>query len=179
MSSPKPRPKPRIPSLFERGELYLIVKVGTRGVCLLILGFVWTLLGTGFLLSPMERFSKPGPGGILDSLDNGPGVYIMSSMWLLGGLTALIVGVRRPITCRDDIGFNGVCLPPFIWGMAYWWSYFLNQLSDGELGKPNTYIAGIIYWAITILVVFISRHMGDHPAGPCIGRRGAYGQLLE
>lgn len=170
-------PRPKIPSPFLRAETYMITKVGTRGVLLLILGFMWTVLGTGFLINPMERFSKPGPGGTLDFLDKGPGVYIFASMWIVGGAIAIVIAFQRPITCRDDIGFNGVCLPPFLWGAGYWWSWVLHQLSSGEFGRPNTYVAGLVYWTITLLVMFLSRHLTDHPKGPCIGRRGAYDQL--
>lgn len=169
------QPRPKLPTIFERAEARMIVWVGTRGVCLLILGFLWTILGVGFLINPMERFSKPGSGGILDFLDKGPGVFIFASMWVVGGFVAIIVAIQRPITCKDDLGFNGIALPPFLWGMGYWWSWVLNQVSDGEFGRPNTYVAGIVYWSITILMMFLSRHLSDHPKGPCIGRRGSYG----
>ena len=153
----------------------MITWVGTRGVCLLILGFLWTILGVGFLINPMERFSRPGSGGILDFLDKGPGVFIFGSMWVVGGMVAIVVAIQRPVTCKDDLGFNGIALPPFLWGMGYWWSWVLNQVSDGEFGRPNTYVAGIVYWSITILMMFLSRHLSDHPKGPCIGRRGTNG----
>ena len=179
MASPSRQPRPRLPSMFESWEEALIIKVGTRGVCLLILGFVWSILGFGFTVTRMERFSKPGPGGILDFLDRGVGVYVLSLMWLIGGLAAVIVAIQRPITCRDDIGFNGLALPPFIWGSAYWWSFFLNQLSDGTLGRPNTYIAALIYWSITILVMFLARHLSDHPKGPCARRRDLHGPISQ
>jgi len=165
------------PGPFSRVEHKLIVKVGTRGVCLLILGFMWATLGAGFLLNPMERFSKPGHGGVLDFLDDGPGVFIFSSMWIFGGIVAIIVAFQRPITCRDDVGFNGVALPPFLWGAGYWWSYLLNQLSDGEFGRPNTYVAGMVYWSITLLIMFLSRNLSDHPEGPCAGRRALRGPI--
>lgn len=169
------RPKPRIPGPFERVETAMIVKVGTRGVCLLLIGFAWSILGTGFLLSPMERFSKPGRGGTLDFLDRPPGVFFLAAVWLVGGVVAIITAFQRPVTCRDDVGYVGLALPPFLWGAGYWWSWALSQLSSGEFGRPNTYVAGLVYWTITILMMFLSRHLSDHPKGPCINRRGSYG----
>lgn len=153
--------------------------VGTRGICLIILGIMWLILGLAFVTNPVERFSQAGPGGVLDFLDNGPGVYILASMWVVGGIVALVTAFQRPITCRDDWGFNGVGLPPFIWGAGYWWSFAINALSDGEFGRPNTYLAGILYWTFALLIMFLSRHLSDHPDGPCATRRASFGRISE
>lgn len=158
-------------SPFSYGERKLIRLVGTRGICLLLLGVLWLILGLAFITNPVERFSQPGPGGILDFLDRGPGVYIFAAMWLAGGITAIVVAFQRPVTCKDDIGFNGAALPPFFWGAGYWWSFAIYSVSDGEFGRPNTYLAGLLYWTLVILIVFLSRHLSDHPEGPCAKRR--------
>jgi hypothetical protein len=167
-------------SPFAYGERKLIVLVGTRGICLLIFGTMWLILGLAFTANPIDRFSQPGPGsapgtwrGVLDFLDKTPGAYLFASMWLVGGATAVIVAFQRPLTCRDDWGFNGAALPPFFWGAAYWWSFFTHAITDGEFGRPNTYLAGILYWTLLILIVFLSRHLSDHPEGPCAKRRAA------
>lgn len=169
--------KRRRPGPYARAEKSLIRKVGTRGICLLILGSMWLMLGFLFVSNPVKRFSKPGPGGILDFLDAGPGVYVFASMWIVGGATAVITAFQRPITCRDDLGFNGVGLPPFLWGAGYWWSFLINTLSDGEFGRPNTQLAGLLYWTFALLVMFLSRHLCDHPEGPCAQRRAKSGQF--
>lgn len=165
----------RRPGPYARIEKALIYKVGTRGVLLLILGFLWILLGFAFLVNPMERFSKPGPGGVLDFLDTSPGLYIFAGMWIAGGTVALVTAFQRPITCKDDLGFNGIGLPPFLWGAGYWWSFLLSNLSGGEFGRPNTYLAGILYWTISIMIMFLSRNLSDHPEGPCARRRAQSG----
>ena len=152
-------------------ESFFIRLVGTRGSLLLILGSVWIILGISFLSNPMERFSRPGHGGILDLLDEGPGVYIFSGMWVVGGLLAIYAAVRRRMSCEDDLGFNGVAMPPLLWGFGYWWSWFVHLFSDGEFGKGETYIAGLLYFTITLMVMFLSRHLQDHPDGPCARRR--------
>jgi hypothetical protein len=164
-------------SVYSKIEKRLIRGFGTRGVCLLILGSLWSILGVAFVTNPMERFSRPGPGGVLDLLDDGPGVYIFGSMWIVGGVTAIAVAAQRPITCKDDLGFNGVAMPPFLWGSGYWWSFFINSFSDGQYGRPGSYIAGLLYWDITILIVFLSRHLSDHPEGPCARRRVMSGEV--
>lgn len=153
--------------------------VGTRGICLLLLGVMWTVLGITFITNPVERFSKPGPGGTLDFLDGGPGIYIFASMWIVGGATALITAFQRPVTCKDDVGFNGIGLPPFLWGAGYWWSYFLFTATDGEYGRPNTQLAGILYWTFTLLIMFLARNLSDHPEGPCAQRRAQDGQFSQ
>lgn len=165
---------------FKSLESRLIWKFGPRGLCLMILGFMWSLLGSAFLLNPMPRFAKPSSGGILDFLDKGAGIFIFSSMWLIGGVCALVVAFQRPISCKDDIGFNGLCLPPFLWGAGYWWSFIVNTLSAGEYGRPGAYFAGMVYWTFAILLMFLARHLNDHPDGPCARRRaGQRGSLPQ
>lgn len=157
---------------YDRTEIFFIRLVGTRGVVLLLLGIMWIILGTGFLVSPMERFSRPGSGGILDFLNRGPGIYIFASMWIVGGIFAIAAAAQRPKTCEDGWGFVGLILPPLLWGAGYWWSWFINVFSGGEYGRENTYLAGLIYGAFTLLLMFLSKHLPDHPEGPCARRRG-------
>lgn len=161
---------------YTKLERLMIRKFGTRGLCLLILGVLWSILGALFTVAPMERFSKPGPGGILDFLDRGPGIYIFASMWIVGGVVALVTAFQRPLTCRDDMGFNGVVLPPFLWGLGYWWSFFVYTFSGGEYGREGTFLAGMLYWDLALLIIFLSRHLSDHPEGPCARRRAMSGQ---
>lgn len=158
---------------LNRLELLFIRWIGTRGCVLLILGAIWTIIGAAFLANPIERFSKPGPGGYLDFLDEGPGVYIFSGMWLLGGTVAIVVAILRPTTCEDDLGFNGVGLPPLLWGFGYWWSWIVHLLFDGQYGRGNGYIGGLLYSTLSLLVIFLSHHVQDHPEGPCARRRAS------
>lgn len=158
-------------SPYATPELFFIRLVGTRGCLLLILGAVWLILGTDFMLNPMERFSKPGPGGLLDFLDKGPGVYIFSTMWVIGGAVAIYTAFRRPKTCEDDLGYTAIALPPLLWGFGYWWSWALHLVTNGEFGRERTYVAGLLYFTIVIMIMFLSRHLQDHPEGPCARRR--------
>ena len=156
---------------FHTAELFFIRLVGTRGSLLLIVGTIWSTIGFGFLINPIERFSRPGSGGVLDFLDKGPGVYLFASTWLVGGLVAISIGFIRAKTCQDDLGFNGVALPPLLWGFGYLWSWFVWLLSNGEYGRPGAYIGALLHFTITIMVVFLSHHLPDHPEGPCARRR--------
>lgn len=132
------------------------------------------LSGVDYLRHPMERFSKPGPGGILDFLDKGPGVYIISSVWLVGGLAAVIVALQRPKTCQDGLGFTAIALPPFLWAMSYWWALIIFALSGGVFGRDNeAYGQAIRLSVVTLLIMFLSRNLHDHPEGPCARRRAS------
>lgn len=158
-------------SPIDRLECFFVKKFGTRGVCLWLLGIPWTLLGIGFILDPQERFSKPGPGGSLDVLDTPPGIYLFASMWLIGGVTAMVAAILRPRICVDDWGFVAITLPPFLWGAGYFWSQVISLFTDGMYGRDNAYFAMIVYWSFALLLAFLARRLPDAPEGPCWGRR--------
>jgi hypothetical protein len=132
------------------------------------------LSGVDYLRHPMERFSKPGPGGILDFLDKGLGVYIFSSLWLIGGLAGVITALLRPKTCEDGLGFAAIALPPFLWAMGYWWAVIIFAISGGVYGRDSdTYGQAIRLSVVTLLIMFLSRNLQDHPEGPCARRRAS------
>jgi hypothetical protein len=164
-------------SWYGRAELAAIRKFGTRGVFLLILALMWLLLGIGYGTNRMERFSRVGPGGWLDFLDRGFFFYLLAYMWVAGALAAIVAAARRPMTCDDSWGFIGLTIPPFLWGVAYWASWLAYLFSEGAYGRPRTYTAAVLFWSITIMVVFLSRHLRDHPEGPCARRLS--GKILQ
>ena len=158
-------------SPVDRVERLAVRKYGTRGVCLWLIGIPWTLLGIAFILQPQERFSRPGPGGSLDILDNPPGIYIFASMWLIGGIGAMACAAIRPRICVDDWGFIAAVMPPFLWGCGFFWSQFAYIISGGEFGRESAYFAMIVYWSFSLLLAFLSKRLPDSPEGPCWGRR--------
>src|SRR4029078_2656332 len=97
-TQPLLRCKLQNPNAYVRTGKFFIQLVGTRGVVLLVIGTIWLFLGTGLLVKPMERFSRPGSGGVLDFLDKGPGIYILSSMWIVGGVLALVAATSEEYT---------------------------------------------------------------------------------
>ena len=144
------------------GEQFAVDKLGARGVLLVLMGTPWVLIGTGFLIVQMERFSRPGPGGPLQFMDDGPWGGLM---WILGGAIAIGSALIRKRTHEDGFGFIGLTIPAFIWGACYFWSFIANVASEGELGRPNTWIAGTIYWSVTLLITFLSKRLKDEPVG--------------
>lgn len=156
---------------IDKAERIAIVKYGTRGVFLWLVGVPWTILGIAFVAQPMERFSKPGPGGPLDFLDQGPGIYIFATMWIVCGVAAIIAAILRPRTCEDSLGFVAITIPPFVWGAGFFWSQFAYIISDGEYGRPTSYFGMLIYWAVALMLAFLSKRLPDAPEGPCYGRR--------
>lgn len=156
--------------LYSKTERMFIRLVGTRGSLLIIIGAIWIILGASYLNSPMEWFSKPGSGGVLDFLDNGPGEVIFASLWVLGGVLAIYSAIRRPKICEDSLGFNGLLIPPLLWSFGYWWSFGVNLFSHGVYGRDHTHFGGLLYGAVSVMVLFLSRHLQDHPDGPCFRR---------
>jgi hypothetical protein len=142
------------------------LRLGRRGLLLILLGAAYVTIGTGFVLVPMERFSRPGPGGILNAMDS-PWV---GALWIVGGVLAVASGILRPWTLRDGYGFNGLALPPFLWMAGYAWSTVAYVVTAGALGRANAWIAAIVYLALTAIVLFLARwpdpddpHLRDMP----------------
>jgi len=117
----------------------------------------------GFLLIPMERFSRPGPGGPLEFLDRGPWIGFL---WIGGGICAVVSSFLRVKTHDDSLGYNGVSIPPFVMGTCYFWSWISNRVTGGELGRPNSWIASLLYLSLAMLLVFLARNLKDEPGSP-------------
>lgn len=144
-------------------ERYLICKYGTRGVLLWHLAIPWFFVGIGFMLNPIERFSRPGPGGPLEFMDRGPWLGLI---WIIGGLCGFVSSFLRVRTRDDTLGFNGVTLPPFIMGLCYFWSWGTNQVTDGEIGRPSAWLGFLVYMSVAMLLVFLARNLKDEPGSP-------------
>lgn len=128
-------------------------RFGRRAVLLWALGAPWALIGYGFVAIPAERFSRPGPGGALEFLDSG----WLGWVWIVGGLTAVLCGVARGWTHRDDWGFISLSVPPFLWSAAYAWSWGANVVTSGESGRASSWIACVVFAAILFLTLFLAR----------------------
>lgn len=146
--------------MLRRCISWLDRRVGNRGELLILFGVPWIIVGLGFVLVPMERFSRPGPGGPLETIDNGPYPAVL---WVLGGVLAIVCAFTRLKRQEDSYGFFGVIMPPLIWSGLYYTSWLSNVVSEGELGRPNTWIAGTVYLSVTIIPIFLSLRFKDLP----------------
>lgn len=128
-------------------------RFGRRGECLILIGGLWMLIGFGFVVTPMERFSRPGQGGPLQFMDTPPWPGLL---WLAGGLVSLLCGLLRRWRRRDDWGFNGLIAPVSVWTLAYlfsavsWWS------SRGEYGRPTAWLGAVIFLGLGLLILRIA-----------------------
>src|SRR5690349_13612432 len=91
-------------------------RFGRRTLILLHCGSVWILTGWAVLAVPVERFSRPGPGGALQVLDS-PNWGVM---WVTGGILAIANAIFRKFwNGRDVLGFLGLITPPSVWLLCY------------------------------------------------------------
>lgn len=140
-------------------------RFGRRTLILLSGGGCWLLNGWAIYNIPIERFSRPGPGGALEFMDTPwPGV-----MWMTGGILAIGNAVlRRRLHGRDVVGFLGLVTPPIVWWMAYLWSSALYLLTGPEhwAGNPRAAV-GLITWTFSSLFVLLTAGWPD-PDDPAI-----------
>lgn len=119
-------------------------------------GIAWIVIGLGFLAMPMERFSRPGPGGPLQFLDDWA---IFPVLWIVGGAIAFVMSfLRRNIPIRaDQVGFVSLAAPPFMWSAAYFWSYYLHIITAGGIGRPEAWRPGVVYMVSCGLLLTIAQ----------------------
>jgi hypothetical protein len=118
-----------------------------------LIGALWVLIGFGFITVPMERFSRPGPGGPLQFMDTPPWPGLL---WLVGGGVAVVCGFLRNRQRRDDWGFNGLVLPVFVWMIAYLASFLTSVASRGEFGRSTGWLGFLVYLGLILLLLLIA-----------------------
>lgn len=143
-------------------------RFGRRALILLHGGAAWIMTGWAIYTVPLERFSRPGPGGTMEIMDTPyPGI-----MWVIGGVLA--VGnalLRGRLRGRDVIGFLGLITPPAVWLALFIWSASLYRITHGQSGNPRA-ITGVIVWYLITAWVMIDAGWRDpedpsiHPAPP-------------
>jgi hypothetical protein len=121
----------------------LALRFGRRGLKLITLGFVFAGFGFNIVTTPRtDRFSRPGVSP-LDWADS----RAWGLFFLVGGLTALCVGVRRR-QAPDAIGFAALVAPALVWTLLYTLSFTVNFATGGEYGQPGRWVAALIWGAI-------------------------------
>lgn len=118
-----------------------------RGTFLLAYGTIFTAYGVAILTGSPTPFDTLGAlGEILD-------VGWWGIPWVIGGAVAVLAAVR-PRAVGDQIGFNGLLIPPAIWALGYFWSGLLYLLTGGAIGSGRAWAAAII-WASGVVSVLV------------------------
>lgn len=146
---------------INRIEGFFSARYGNRGEILWITGLMWVFLGIGFMTTHAERFSKPGPGGPLQFLDDSSWGGLM---WLVGGALGMFFTFWRVRhDGQDGIGFLGITMPCLLWGACYWWSYLFFVVTRGEAGRPTAYTGGLVFWGMAAILMLVAKRLKDEP----------------
>lgn len=119
-------------------------KIGRRGACLLIFGFVPAMIGASLFLQPEDRHGKSRVVPILSLI--APDA-LWATVWVVLGVTAMICAFFGWRATR--VGFLLAYGLPLIWGAADFVSW-----AAGEL--PTGWVACFIYLGYSLLVVIVS-----------------------
>lgn len=147
---------------------WLIRQVGRRGTLLGLLGVLWAALGIGFATSPQPRFADGADMLVLRWIDDITSPWL-GLLWVVCGLVSLGCAIARYRSPRDDYGFVALVFPAVVWGVFYVWSWvaFLFP-SYPEVGRPNSWLAALVYWSVALILLFVSRW--PDPDDPHAGR---------
>lgn len=128
----------RIKSPFTRA------RIGRRGACLLIFGFIPFSIGAALFVQPTDRH---GSNRTIPVLEHIAPAEFWSSVWMLLGLTAMACAFFNGKAQR--YGFVIVYVLPTFWGAAYLASWALGELVTG-------WFASLVYLGYSLLVIVIS-----------------------
>jgi lysylphosphatidylglycerol synthetase-like protein (DUF2156 family) len=128
----------RIKSPFTRA------RIGRRGACLLVFGFIPFSIGAALFVQPTDRHGERRAIPVLEHI--APAEF-WSSVWMLLGLVAMICAF---LTWKEQrYGFIIAYALPTFWGAAYLASWALGELVTG-------WFASVVYLGYSLLVVVIS-----------------------
>lgn len=120
-----------------------------RGTFLLAYGTIFTAYGVAILTGGPTPFATLDlRGGFLD-------VGWWGALWVAGGAAAMLAAVRRT-TIGDEIGFNGLLIPPAVWALAYYWSGLLHLLTGGDVGSARAWASAVIWSSAVVSVLVVS-----------------------
>lgn len=137
---------------------------GRRGSILLLFGLAFIMIGFGFATIQMDRFSRPGPGGPLEFMDDTPWPGIF---WIICGVVAVTNGlIRRRIKNEDAPGYAALVMPPALWTVAYIWSsvsWVYTRLAHWpyEYGRQTGFIGAGAFGMIALVLLIISHWRDD------------------
>ncbi|UTN93034.1 hypothetical protein SEA_MARKY_31 [Streptomyces phage Marky] len=128
----------RIKSPFTRS------RIGRRGACLLIFGFIPFSIGGALFVQPTDRH---GTNRTIPVLEIFAPAEFWSVLWMLLGLVAMACAFGRWRAQRA--GYVLAYGLPTVWGVAYLASWALGLLVTG-------WFASIVYLGYSLLVIVIS-----------------------
>jgi len=117
---------------------YMYQRLGRRGTLLVIYGAGYGLYGYGqFIAAPATRFGDLGAWTpILNS-------HQFGWVWILGGLTGVIVGLR-PRRENDAAGFVAVLIPVLVWVGLYATSCAVGLITGGQAGNSTAWVTSSV-----------------------------------
>lgn len=120
-----------------------------RGTFLLSYGVIFAAYGVAILTGSTTPFATLGDLG--EFLDVG----WWGALWVAGGAVAVLAAIRRR-TPGDEIGFNGLLVPPVVWALAYYWSGLLHVATGGVVGSGRAWAAAVIWSSAVVSVLVVS-----------------------
>jgi hypothetical protein len=119
-------------------------KIGRRGACLLIFGFVPAMIGASLFVQPHDRH---GQSRIVPVLGHIAPAGFWAVLWVVLGVGAMVCSFFGWRAMR--IGYTLAYALPLIWGAADFVSWALGEL-------PVGWVASFIYLGYSLLVVIVS-----------------------
>jgi hypothetical protein len=80
-------------------------------------------------------------------------------LWIIGGLSAIVIGLYRNcrwLDGRDDIGFNMIVTPAFIWTLFFATSWTTFILTGGDHGQGSASYGLVIWGTISAFILTIA-----------------------
>lgn len=119
-------------------------KIGRRGACLLIFGFVPFMIGLALTTNPVDRSGRPRMVPVLAFI--APGTF-WSVLWMVLGFVVMLTAFA-PERIRQYGYALGYGLPGF-WAAAYVFSWCFGLL-------PTGWISAVVYLGYALLVTMIA-----------------------
>lgn len=117
--------------------------IGRRGAFLALFGIVYLLIGYSYL------GDRPTPAvrAALRLAINVAPLWVYGLVWILGGATALIVGLIVPPT-RDAVGFIAMITLPTLWACVYFAAWLHN---DAPRGWTSALLFALVAFAVAVV----------------------------
>lgn len=119
-------------------------RIGRRGACLLVFGFIPFMTGAALFLQPTDRSGRPRTIPVLETIAP---AEVWSAIWMFFGAVTMVCAFLG--WKRQRVGFILAYGLPMFWGAAYIVSWLTGRLVTG-------WIASLVYLGYCSLVVVIA-----------------------